>query len=205
MNKITVIISYKLMHKDKSMFKNIDDIKKIIEEEDIINIDVRNISDDGVKCVTFCSRFVINNLDFFFMKGYRSRELILGNLDLSSAFMEVFLAHKTLVFFADDMHHSNDQSYEKENKYNFAIIDNITPYWATPEQDNYRDFVGEVVSSLKDMGEKIRYFYADKDNMYSIILDSESKYSLEKVKYAILMVAKAYNININETKGVFIE
>lgn len=173
------------------MFKNIDEIKKFIVEENIVNIDIRSITNQGVKSVVFNA--VLSSLEDLL----KSKNII---LDFNSSFMEVFLAHKTLVVFTETL-----ELLEKveSNSFSFAILNNEVDILATPERDNYRDFVGEVVSALGDMGEEFSYFYADADNMYTIVLNTNTKYSLEKVKYAIQMVAKAYNVDIDKTKGVF--
>lgn len=190
-----------LVSKWGKVFKNIEEIKKFIEQENIVNLDIRSISKEGINCVTFNARLV----DKILGEKFEDENISISGIDLTSSFVEVFLAHKTLVFFADDMYSypEGTRRYGVEIKYSFAITDNKVDFWASPDRDNYRDFVGEVVSSLHDINEKVTYFYCDEDNLHSIALQNSSKYSLEKVKYAILMVAKAYNVSIDKSRGVF--
>ncbi|MDR0484468.1 MAG: hypothetical protein LBH40_04260 [Alphaproteobacteria bacterium] len=176
------------------MFASTEDLAKFILAENIIHLEIRSITKTSTKSVVFTANYAINNLDFL-KNNFNDNNISITNIDLNSSFVEVFLAHKTLVLFAESLQLLNHLSF---NKYSFAIVDNNnnTPL-SSPEVDNYRDFIGEISSSLLDIGEKVAYFYKDNNNLHSLVLQESSKYSKEKIRYAISMVAKAYNITVN--------
>ncbi|MDR2008740.1 MAG: hypothetical protein LBQ34_07220 [Alphaproteobacteria bacterium] len=177
------------------MWTDISSIKKFISEEDIRYLEIRNISETSTKSVVFTAKYLTN------LENFDDGNIGIKNIDLSSAFVEVFLAHKTLVFFADSLDLSDASSIT--NKYSFKLGNSNTIPLAAPDSDNYRDFLGEIVSSLLDIGEKVAYFYKDKDGFHSLVLTDSSKYSKTKLKYAITMVAKAYNVVIVKDCGIF--
>ncbi|MCL2567594.1 MAG: hypothetical protein FWE18_05855 [Alphaproteobacteria bacterium] len=177
------------------MFKNTTDIKKFILEEDILYLEIRSITNKNTKSVVFTAKYLLNNLDSFFSENFNDSNISIKNIDISSGFLEVFLAHKTLVFFAQSL--DLLESSTNANKYSFNILnDNNENPLAAPHEDIYRDFMGEISSSLLDIGEKPAYFYKDSHFFRSLVLQESSIYSKEKLKYAISMVAKAYNIGI---------
>ncbi len=184
------------------MIENFENIKKFIQEESIVNLDVRSIDKGVVKTITFSIDYINKIFEDFFVKEVFNKDgIFIKNLDILSVFTEIFLAHKTLVIFSDEL----KVNLSEQIKYSFSIIDDdkFLPL-SSPDKNKYRDFVGEIFSALFDINEKGKYFYCDIGNLHSIVLQNNNQYSLEKVKYAIKMVAKAYNISIDKTKGIFL-
>ena len=196
------------------------ELKEIILSQDIVMIDIRYINHNGDwNSISYLS----NHFNELFFKNYiYIDDIVLNPLNKNRYFIDHFLSHKTLVFLTDIQ--SNIIKCDKNTKNFFYDLDfyiendndnenevNIDNKYLSPILDKFRDFRGEIIASLLDFKvDIVKHYHSDLPNKHTIVISKNKDSfvnldSIQKVKYAILMTANAYNIKINTKKGIFLD
>jgi glutamine synthetase len=197
----------------------LEQIKNLISQNDISFIDIRFTNSSGVwQGLSFLAK----DFNFDILNGLNFEGTNIAPINLSRHFIDPFLAHKTLVFLSEDAKAVLEPStdFSLLIKVIFEILeDNINNLYSMPSidflappYDNAKDIRAEIVQALNAMNVKTytHYMLNLQNNKSKHILMLQKTIdrmqnidNIQKTKYAILMVAKAYKIKINTNFGVF--
>lgn len=200
------------------MFKDIKQLINFIKQENILNIDIRFLDAySQTQSITLLpSCFPVN---LFNVKSFKIKNYNLIGLNLLRSFKDPFSPHPTLVFITNIVDllpsllklQQNNVSNKFDIMLSFHIYDNASNQSSQLLNfgvDNGKDFRSEVVLALREMNVGVSGHLAGSAPGEQIIYIRESKSislldSVEKFKYAVLMVAKSYNKTIDISKGIF--
>ncbi len=198
------------------MFTTHNSLKEFIISEDVKNIDIRaiNMLDNKWYSISLPANSFTYRV---FEEDFSYGDLHLSQMDISRSFIDIFMAHKTLVFLTELQNVKlKESAYQiKHATYNlgFVIIsdgfDNMHAF-ASALEDTNRDFIGEIVSAIQSIGVKIDYFHKGAGNFYNFVISIDDEMikhvdNIQKVKYAITMVARAYHVDVRTNTDFFAE
>jgi glutamine synthetase len=175
------------------MDQQINKIKSIVTELEIFNIDIRYINNNPPN--NFCGvSFSKLNFDFN----------LLTSLKIIDFFVDPFLSHKTLAIIVENFLYSPNKDitsiiFQVETEGTTSIDTNYN--FIMPPYDTPRDFRGEIMMALEEIGiVTISHHHGNIQNQQVINIKEANTVAISKVIYAIHMVAKAYNVTINNVK-----
>ncbi len=194
------------------------ELLSIIEENEITTIDLRiaTKNNDEINWITISYPVKSLNLEKFFKNSdiqefnpiIRGQKRSVATLNIQEAFIDLFLAHKTLVFLTHDKELYTLQEFQAKNATLYFEFELHTDTESNMfVLDVYRDVRGEIVAAMLDMGIKVVSHYQTYTLSHCIIVNFtgdlrtyiELKY---KIRYIISMIANTYNIVLNTNKGV---
>ncbi len=200
----------------------VEDIKNIIDSEEIMSIDIRYVDNlgrwSGVS-------FVAKSFDYDILsQSIQLNEFRLNPVDLTRCFIDPFLAHKTLVFLTDileteDIIALQEKETNEMYQISFYFDNTVIEHGKTTSKGSFsmapydegRDIRTEICLALSEMGVDIVFHHhGDESNKHVILLRNNDNAlsmvdDIQKIKYCCLMVSKAYKLEINTDKGIFID
>jgi glutamine synthetase len=197
--------------------QDIEFFKEFINLNEINKIDLRYVNNLGYwSCVSYNIKELDNLACLSNIKI--DENIILIDLSKDRYFIDPFLPHKTLVFLINkdtyDVKHNeniildyylNDKILDENygDKYNYLYLSK--PF------DRGSDIRNEIVSSLECLGVNVlSHYHNNKANGHILVIKNANNDvincdNIQKVKYAILMICNAYNVQLDIKSGVFIK
>ena len=198
-------------------FKSISDVFLYIEKHNIQTVEIRFL-DNKLLLRSFSLNPKLLSSKIFTSKYFKFNNFFLLGVSIKRAFKDPFLSHPTLVFFTNTVEHFKklmllkQQTVSSPYLVDFYIKGDIkynTYEYSPPPFDNNREIRDEIALAASCMEIKISSSFCKENNCIVLALQSINNLHLldniEKLKYAILMVASVYNQKVDITRGIFVK